>query len=309
MAGLKALTLAGAAVLTLVTGASAADLLPAPPPLEPLPPVADFSGWYLRGDVGIGLSSANVDLQNSPDPLLGTSPGGLPYSSAATEAFNNTTLSESGMFDVGVGYQFNRWLRGDLTVEYRGGANLQSLYTINDPTPPTTQYSDFYRANVSSVIGLANGYADIGTWYGVTPFVGAGVGFAHNMVNGFTDQGFGYYNGGNTFLGSAGGYFGNGSQNQFAWALMTGLDFDVTPNLKLELGYRYLNYGKITTGGSNCLSAGPGGAFGTNNCNAGVSNVVSSTSNLASSDFRLGLIWMLGDNSPPPPPQPLVRKY
>jgi opacity protein-like surface antigen len=93
---------------------------------------------------------------------------------------------------------------------------------------------------------------------------------------------------------------------------MAGLDFNVTSNLKLELGYRYLDYGKITTGGSNCLGAGPGGAFSASNCNAAVSNVVSSTNRLASNDFRLGLIWMLGDNTPPPPPPieaPLVRKY
>ena len=35
------------------------------------------------------------------------------------------------------------------------------------------------------------------------------------------------------------------STTNFAWALMAGLDFNVTQNLKLELGYRYLNMGKI----------------------------------------------------------------
>lgn len=309
MAGLKALTLAGVAVIAVATAASAADLLPPPPAMEPAPPPAyDFGGWYLRGDVGVGVEAGSLDLRNDPDPLFSGNPAGLPYSSAATQAFNNTTVSAQGEFDVGVGYKFNQWLRGDLTVEYRGGSSLQSLYTINDPTPPTTQYSDFYRANVSSVIGLANIYADIGTWYGVTPFVGGGIGIAHNMIDGWTDQGFGYYNGGNTFLGSAGGYFSNGSQNNFAWALMTGLDFDVTQNLKLELSYRYLNYGKITTGGSHCLGAGPGGTFATGNCGGGVSNTVVSTNNLASNDFRLGLIWML-DAAPPPAPGPIVRKY
>jgi len=301
MAALKALTLAGAAVIAVATGASAADLLPPPPPLEPYAPMAaDFSGWYLRGDVGLGVEAGNLNLKNSPDPLPGY------YSYAATEAFNNTTLSESGEFDVGVGYQFNRWLRGDLTFEYRGGANLQSLYTLTD-TVSSQQYADFYRANVSSMIGLANVYADVGTWYGITPFVGAGIGFAHNMVNGFTDQGFAYPGNGNGY--PSGGYFGNGSQNQFAWALMAGLDYAVTPNLKLELGYRYLNYGKITTGGSNCLSGGYGGTFNNStSCNAGVANYVSSTTNLASNDFRVGFIWLLGDQTPPPP-GPIIRKY
>ena len=49
------------------------------------------------------------------------------------------------------------------------------------------QNADFYRGNVSSFIGLVNGYVDIGTWYGITPFVGAGVGFSNNRLSGLTD--------------------------------------------------------------------------------------------------------------------------
>ena len=76
---------------------------------------------------------------------------------------------------------------------------------------------------------------------------------------------------------------------------MAGLDFNVTPNLKLELGYRYLNYGTFTTGGSNCLAGACGGAFSTANCSGGVPNYISSRNALASNDFRIGLIWMLGE--------------
>ncbi len=306
MAKLKALILAGGAVLALARAAAAADLLPPAPALEPLPPtMAEFNGWYLRGDVGLGANATTPNLVNTPNPLPGTNPGGFAYSAAAWQAFNNTTLSASGMFDVGVGYQFNHWLRGDVTLEYRGGGHLQSLYTLNDPTPPTTQYADFYRADTSSLVGLVNAYVDVGTWYGVTPFVGAGVGFARNTISGFTDQGFGYYNSAAVSLGPAGGYFGNGTSNNFAWALMTGLDFNVTQNLKLELGYRYLDMGKITTGGSNCLNGtGTGTGF------ACPVNYVSSKNDLASSDFRIGLLWMIGEEPTYAPPEaPLVRKY
>jgi opacity protein-like surface antigen len=302
MAKFKALILAGGAFFALARAAVAADLLPPAPALEPLPPApVEFNGWYLRGDVGLGANAATADMATSPNPLLGTNPGNLPYSASASQTFNNTTISASGMFDFGVGYQFNQWLRGDVTLEYRGGGHFQSLYTLNDPTPPTTQYADFYRADTSSLVGLINAYVDMGTWYGVTPFVGAGVGFARNTLSGFTDQGFGYYQG--NPLGAAGGYFSDGTSNNFAWALMTGLDFNVTPNLKLELGYRYLDYGKITTGSSHCLN-GVGG-FG---CSGGAYTVYS-TNTLASNDFRLGLRWMIGEAPAYPPEAPLVRKY
>src|SRR5271163_169884 len=255
MAKFKALILAAGACLALVQAAAAADLLPPAPALAP-PPV-EFNGWYLRGDIGVGVNAWAPQMATSPNPLAGTNSGGFAYSAEAWQAFNNSSVSASGMYDVGVGYRFNPWLRGDVTLEYRGGAHFQSLYTLNDPTPPTTQYADFYRGDVSSVVGLVNAYVDIGTWYGITPYVGAGIGFSHNMLTGFTDQGFGYYNG--APLGAAGGYFGDGSENNFAWALMGGVDFNVTQNLKLELGYRYLDYGKISTGTSNCLNGTGGG--------------------------------------------------
>jgi opacity protein-like surface antigen len=151
-------------------------------------------------------------------------------------------------------------------------------------------------------VGLVNGYVDMGTWYGVTPYVGAGVGLTRNTLSGMTDQGIVSYTttlGGLT-AGPSGGYFSDGSKFNFAWALMTGLGFNVTQNLKLELGYRFLDLGKFTSGGSNCLGT----------CGGGVANYVASKNDLAYNDFRIGLRWMIGEEQTyPPPPAPLVRKY
>ena len=78
---------------------------------------------------------------------------------------------------------------------------------------------------------------------------------------------------------------------------MAGLSFDVTQNLKLDLGYRYLDYGKFTSGTSHCLTLGPPPGF---SCGNG-SYVVYSKNDLASNDFRIGLRWMIGEATPPPP--------
>ena len=89
-------------------------------------------------------------------------------------------------FDLGVGYQFNNWFRVDVTGEYRGGSHFQSLYVLNESanigTGNPTQIADFYRGDISSWVGLFNGYVDLGTWYGITPYVGAGVGLAWNKL-------------------------------------------------------------------------------------------------------------------------------
>jgi opacity protein-like surface antigen len=305
MASLKALTLASVAVLALTVAATAADLLPPPPAMEPLPPSAgpELGGWYLRGDIGAAVNASAPTLVTTPDPLAQGVAGG------ANASYYNTKISSSELFDVGVGYQYNTWLRGDITAEYRDGGQFQSLYVLNNPNGAVTQNLNFYRANVSSAIGLVNVYGDLGTWYGITPFIGGGVGVARNSLYGMTDQGV-VTNGGIT--GGSGGYFDDAAKINFAYALMAGLDFNVTQNLKLELGYRYLNMGKITSGASHC-SNGTGAGNGFNVAFCGGSNyVVSSSNTLASNDFRIGLRWMIGDTFSPPPPAleaPLVRKY
>ena len=72
--------LALAAIAAAFSGwARAADLPPAPS----LPPASaaeeEFSGWYLRGDVGGGVNAAAPKLEITPGPLAGpiATPSGL----------------------------------------------------------------------------------------------------------------------------------------------------------------------------------------------------------------------------------------
>ena len=138
MGSLKALTLAGGVAFAAATAAHAADL-PLPPPPMPVAaaPAFEFSGWYLRGDVGLGANS-NPKLRTTPDPLAGQTAGycsGIDsngnqdcYSGlAGTYKFHNPSLSHSTFVDLGIGYQLNQWLRADATVEWRGGAHLQAV--------------------------------------------------------------------------------------------------------------------------------------------------------------------------------------
>ena len=98
MASLKALTLASIGLLGLASFAAAADLLPPPPSMEPPPPMIsapELGGWYLRGDVGVAANTTAPALFNSPDPLAGNY-----WGAGASQAFNNTNLSASTIFDL-----------------------------------------------------------------------------------------------------------------------------------------------------------------------------------------------------------------
>ena len=345
MGKFTALSIAGAMTASIVSAAaisaaSAADL-PPPPALEPAPyaaPVAqaEFGGWYLRGDIGIGMNR-NLKLNVAPDPLKGTL-SGLPVTDYQ---FFNEDLGSSGIIGIGVGYQYNSWLRFDVTGEYRGGGKLSAVDQVSangsfnntnafvgqlGATPAQAALRNFYSGHVSSWVAMFNGYVDLGSWYGLTPYVGAGVGFARNTVSGLTDTGFNYNTVnyiattdpfGNAVAASSqsngfptGGYWSPGSKTNFAWALMAGVGYNVTQNLKLEFGYRYLNLGTVKSGQSNCFAATPGFAA----CDFKVSS-----KRLDAHDLRIGMRWMLQDapvlaqpvyaQQAPLAERPIIRKY
>jgi opacity protein-like surface antigen len=303
MVAFKAVALTTVAVLALARAASAADLLPPPPAVEPPPPPAiEPGGWYLRGDVGIGFNNS-VSASTSPNPLDGTGGG-------ATDNWYNTSLSEAALFDVGIGYQVNNWFRADVTGELRGGSSFSGLEVLNVSSGPNAGYqaADFYRGSLSSEIALVNAYFDLGSWYGITPYVGGGVGVSFNNFYGGTDNGvIGPVGGG--AVSPSGGVLGNNSQTNFAWALMAGFDMKVARHLKLEIGYRYLNYGSFKSGGSSCLSgSGTSGSFSLANCGGPPFSIASH--NLSSNDVRLGLRYYFdNDVAEAPPEAPIIRKY
>jgi len=98
-------------------------------------------------------------------------------------------VGDSALFDFGFGYQFNSWLRGDLTGEYRSEATYRRGISTAWWTGGGvgTNY-DSYSAGLSTALFMANGYVDIGTWRGVTPHIHAGVGLASHNFQGLNDS-------------------------------------------------------------------------------------------------------------------------
>lgn len=231
--------------------------LPPPPPVyvAPPPPPAEFGGnWYLRGQVGVGINvKPNLEYTTQTDATL------QHYSNADTFFVGG-----------GVGYEWNNWLRFEGTFDYRAKSRLYALVTY----PPGG--IDEYQGNLKSWVFLGNAFIDLGTWECFTPFVGFGVGAAYNTLSDFSD------------VNPNGGFgFGrNPSEWHFAWALHAGVSYEVSKNFKVELAYRYLDYGSITD---------------TVDCNVTCTQDQFKFDKLRSHDIMLGFRWTFCCELPPPP--------
>ncbi|WP_131194769.1 outer membrane protein [Lichenihabitans psoromatis] len=307
MGSTKALLFAGVVALGAATGARAADL-PLPPQYVPPPEVVDFGGWYLRGDVGVGIASS----PNIRSTFYDQSYAPIDTATAVPSfARDQQHIADSSFVDIGVGYQVNNWLRFDATGEYRTDQHFSTIESYDAGAgfgvPGTGRGYDQYNGSLQSSVFLVNAYADLGTWYGLTPFIGAGVGAAYNRVTSLSDLGVGgptiVDQAGNVFNGVGNGGFGFAKEHDkfnLAYAAMAGVSYSVSQNLKLELGYRYLNMGDATSGFINCVNS--------TGC-----VIEKHRYDLASQDIRLGMRWMISDVAPTPvyyPPEaPIVRKY
>ena len=75
---------------------------------------------------------------------------------------------------------------------------------------------DDYTASKSEWLFLANAFVDFGTWWGITPFVGAGIGASVNTISNFIDRA----PRSRRLPSSARLIFDNYSKTSFAWAVM-----------------------------------------------------------------------------------------
>ncbi|WP_052341280.1 outer membrane protein [Salinarimonas rosea] len=264
--------LAGAVAVAVLAPAHAADIadagmgdLPPLPEIAPAPAAPVGSGWYLRGDI---LHATIRD----PDVTAGT--GGV-------AAFPGATVDGGVGFGLGAGYKLNSWLRFDVTADHRDGLDAEIF--SGTPVAGARGTSSF-----SSTTLLANAYLDLGTWHGFTPYVGAGVGYAWNTLDGLAVSGCPApcTAGGVPLAGLERAHETTGS---FAYALTAGVSVDAGRSLSVDLNYRYVRLGEAATG------------------------VVAGTrieaDALSAHEARIGLRWSFAEPAPAAFADPISRSF
>ena len=147
MGSLKRMIIVVAAALAATTAAKAADL--PDPPFIPAPefiPEEVGGGWYLRGDIG-------VDFFKDPSVVYNNS-----------LVFSMEELQPSVMVGVGAGYEFNKWIRADLTADWRG-TDFSGKTVCGGCVAATTQFTQ-ENAELDIYTGMANIYLQAGNFHG-----------------------------------------------------------------------------------------------------------------------------------------------
>ena len=275
----KILAFAGAAAALITTTAAIAADFPAARPQQI---ATESSGWYLRGDIGVGIQHfKSFDFTQ-------TAGGAWP----ASWRIDQKDLKDTFFLAAGIGYAWNNWLRVDVTGEYRAAAKFKAVGIYFNGVE---RGFDIYDGDHAAAVFLLNAYVDLGTWWSITPFIGAGVGGAYHMVSALSDTGINTDGFGASSLRYADKDHANWA---FAWAAHAGVAYTVTNGFKVELAYRYLNMGSAQTAEVLCGAAGCGVG--------GAPRAYYHLRTIDSHDIKLGVRWLL---QPEPVYQPpLMRR-
>ncbi|MDE1994961.1 MAG: porin family protein [Rhizobiaceae bacterium] len=212
--------------------AFAADL--SPTVKMPEVSVKDAQGWYVRGDFGYAVNASHDDPTfRSYDPVGGDYDSGH---------FDSDRFGGDFSGGVGVGYQFNDLLRADITGDYFSG-DFKGKISSDAPCAggaAGTGCSTKARSSFTAGSLMLNGYVDLGTLAGFTPYLGAGLGgtrvsWDHVNVVGSCVGGVAGCGG----AASVSNRYSGGSDWRMTYALMAGVAYEVAPNIKVDLGYRF----------------------------------------------------------------------
>jgi opacity protein-like surface antigen len=174
MSASRSALLAGAAVLMATAGGvNAADLYGGGMKdggyaVESYAPPAGPAGYYFRLDGGYaGYNVGDVSLHDQD--LVGN---------GATVFSDNDGDAGGGWFiGGGFGKYLGRGFRGEVTLEYRGKTDIDGYSDASCcEVEPETQFD--------GIVGLASLYYDFNRGGRFTPYIGAGIGFAHLRTNG-----------------------------------------------------------------------------------------------------------------------------
>ena len=237
---------------------------------------------YVRGDLGHSWArspKAKWSVTNETRDYANPSGSPLGYTSTyayAGDTVTDTSLENAWFGGVGLGCgSGSRGMRGEVMLNQTASRSFEgtplnyAITNINAGAPPNTNYVDPMHTSIKSTTLMFNGYRDLGSFGGITPYVGAGVGVAYNKMSDVSFTG-------NPFLTNQ---IQGDSRLSLAWSLMAGIGYQFNERAILDVGYRYMDYGKAQSGRVD---------------NLGFVNPAVQLSDITAHEFKVGLRYHFG---------------
>ena len=146
--------------------------------------------------------------------------------------FNKTQRKTTGALSAALGYIYSPNIRFDLNVTYIPEWN------ISESTTSTTGDAISYSSKISTLISTINAYYDFERIANnLTPYVMGGIGLSRNKIDDMD------------IFANDNLYFRRYSNNSynFAWKLGAGAAYKVNDRVSIDLGYRFVSLGKVST--------------------------------------------------------------
>jgi opacity protein-like surface antigen len=186
------------------------------------------SPFYFRADLGV-VAANKIAGSYIPDNKLSARVG-----------------EGSALASIGIGYQFNEYIRTDITFTHIPKFTYRSLSSGESSRLKNISYN--VTQDFQYTYAMINGYADILTWNNLSPYVMAGAGIALAKSQQYNHQhtfAYGIEDSPTTTHSS----HKNGQSNyQYAWQIGAGAAYHLTTNLALDLNYRFIDLGKVKNG-------------------------------------------------------------
>ncbi len=193
------------------------------------------SGPYLRGGLGMDWSDdtrfEDQDCSRTDPPAL----FGCVAGSDGEPLGAGGDFGEGAVLDAAIGYRFSPRLRAEALLSYRPDMDFAGEADfLNVPGRQPVS------ADMRSLGVFAVGYVDLPPMGRLQPFIGAGIGAAHNRIGSVT---YGFPG-----LGAnAATVIRGGSHTDLAYLVTLGAAVPLTDRLTLDIAYRYTDLGEVRT--------------------------------------------------------------
>ncbi|MDR2199137.1 MAG: outer membrane beta-barrel protein [Deltaproteobacteria bacterium] len=211
-------------------------------------------GLYLGLKAGGALEDYSSDMNAGAGSGTVTALGGAPATNPPFGVSLGSKTKAAFLIGAQLGYDFDRRfsvpVRLELDFTYRSPRSSQfgGVVTLPVESPvPQVGPQDInvihdVKLNLNTL--LVNFYFDIPTGTAITPYVGAGAGIAILRLK-TTDTFWSTAGPGTPVLVERHSVHASKTKTNFAWSLAAGVAYDISENVALDLGYRFVYAGKI----------------------------------------------------------------